>query len=138
TRTLADGSTIDLEHVVNLADCGRTQPCTDADMDAVTGERPWGRNNPRWQLYAYGRLMDLLPNQSVDSPYYVTVMVGDDPSETDAKPLEDGADMAGAGILALRAEAFGPRDVHRSVEMTVARPATGQPGLRVLSWREVR
>ena len=109
----------------------------DADMDAVTAQRPWGPNNPRWQLYAYGRLNDLLPNESIDSPYYVSVLVGDDPSETDAQPLEDGH-AAGAGILVLRAESFGPRGVHMSVEMTVARPAAGQPGLRVLSWREVR
>lgn len=137
-RMLADGSTVDLGHVVNMADCGRVLPCDDADMDAITAQRPWGPNNPRWQLYAYGRLKDLLPNESIDSPFYVTVLVGDDPSETDAKPLEDGADTPGAGILALRAESFGPRGVHKSVEMTVARPAAGQPGLRVLSWREVR
>jgi len=138
TRTLADGSTVDLERAVNLADCGRIQPCSDAEMDAVTSRRPWGANNPRWQLYAYGRFSDMLPGQTIDSPYYVMVMVGDDPSETDGKPLEDGGDPAGAGIMALRAEAFGPRGTHRSVEMTVARPAAGQPGLRVLSWREVR
>ena len=137
TRVLADGSTIDLGHVVNMADCGRIQPCVDADLDAVTAQRPWGPNNPRWQLYAYGRLKDLLPNESIDSPYYVSVLVGDDPSETDALPLEDGS-AAGSGILVLRAESFGPRGVQKSVEMTVARPAAGQPGLRVLSWREVR
>ena len=107
------------------------------NMDAVTAQRPWGPNNPRWQLYASGRLSDLLPNASIDSPYYVSVLVGDDPSETDAQPLEDGQ-AAGAGILVLRAESFGPRGVHMSVEMTVARPAAGHPGLRVLSWREVR
>ena len=56
TRMLADGSTIDLGHVVNMADCGKIQPCADADMDAVTAQRPWGTNNPRWQLYAYGNL----------------------------------------------------------------------------------
>jgi Tfp pilus assembly protein PilX len=138
TRTLADGSTIDLARVVNLADCGTIQPCSDADMNAVTPQRPWGPNNPRWQLYAYGNLSDVLPSQTIDSPYYVIVMVGDDPSETDGKPLEDGIETAGAGILAMRAEAFAPRGAHRSVEMTVARPGAGQPGLRVLSWREVR
>ena len=136
-RQLADGSTIDLGHVVNMAACGRIDACADADMDAVTAQRPWGPNNPRWQLYAYGRLKDLLPNESIDSPYYVSVLVGDDSSETDALPLEDGH-AAGAGILVLRAESFGPRGVHKSVEMTVARPAAGQAGLRVLSWREVR
>ena len=138
TRTLADGSTIDLSHVVNLADCGRIQPCGDADLDAVTSSRPWGSNNPRWQLYAYSSLSDMVPSQTIDSPYYVIVMVGDDPSETDGKPLEDGIGTAGAGILALRGAAFGPRGTHRSVEMTVARPGADQPGLRMLSWREVR
>ena len=138
TRMLVDGSRIDLGQVINMADCGKIAPCTDADMDAVTPQRPWGPNNPRWQLYAYGRVMNLLPDRTIDSPYYATVLVGDDPSETDAKPLEDGAAGVGAGVVTLRAEAFGPRGVHRSVEMTVARPAAGQPGLRALSWREVQ
>src|SRR4051812_48687955 len=53
TRTLADGSRVSLEEVVNLADCGQVTPCTSEQLDAVTAERPWGPNNPRWQLYAY-------------------------------------------------------------------------------------
>ena len=75
--------------------------------------------------------------QTIDSSYYVIVMVGDDPSETDGKPLQDGIDAAGAGVLALRAEAVGPRGARRTVEMTVARPGAAQTA-RVLSWREIR
>src|SRR5262245_21500838 len=48
-RTLVDGSTIDLTQVVNLANCDKTTTCTAADMVAVTDQRPWAANNPRWQ-----------------------------------------------------------------------------------------
>ena len=34
-RVLADGSTIDLGHIVNVADCDKIQPCTDADMKSA-------------------------------------------------------------------------------------------------------
>ena len=135
TRTLADRSTIDLGRAVNMANCGKAAVCGDADMDAVTPERPWGTNNPRWQLYAYGKLGDMLPNDRIDSPYYVLVMVGDDSSETDGKPLQDGIDAPGAGVLALRAAALGPRGARRTIEMTIAR---ARAGVRVLSWRETR
>jgi hypothetical protein len=143
TRTLADGSTIDLGQVVNMANCSKTAICSDADLDAVTPQRPWGTNNPRWQLYAYGNLSDMLPGHRIDSPYYVLVMVGDDPSETDGKPLQDGIDTPGAGVLALRAAALGPRGVRRMIEMTVIRtPAAGEgagpTGGQILSWREIR
>jgi hypothetical protein len=80
----------------------------------------------------------MLPGGTIDSPYYVTVMVGDDPSETDGNPLQDGIGTAGAGVLALRAEALGPRGARRMVEMTVARSDVAQAGVRILSWREVR
>ena len=66
---------------------------------------------------------DLLPTGTVNSPFYVVVMVGDDPSETDGDPLLDGnpARTPGSGVLSLRAEAFGPLGTHRVVEVTVAR-----------------
>ena len=136
-RTLPDGSPLNLERVVALANCRRASGCSGADMDMVTSERPWGRNNPRWQPYAYGRLADLLPGR-VDSPYYVLVMVGDDPSETDQDPLHDGGGgpAAGAGALLVRAEAFGPRSAHRVVELVVQRTSTAH--LRIVSWCAVR
>ena len=104
-RSLPDGSTIDLTQAVNMANCQKVTTCSDSDMDAVTTERPWAKNNPRWQLYAYGNLSDMMPTDSVNSSYYVIVMVGDDPGENDDKPLQDGLTAPGMGVIALRAEA---------------------------------
>lgn len=144
-RTLADASSIDLAQVVNMANCGKAAACSAAEITGnATGDRPWGPNNPVWQLFAFGPLRDLSPG-SIDSPFYVVVLVADDPSENDDDPLHDGEDPAanpGAGVLMLRAEAFGPRGTHKIIELTVARPAidaSQEPGrLRVVSWRELR
>jgi len=125
-RTLPDGSTLDLTQALSMANCQKVTTCSSTDMDAITTERPWGPNNPRWQLYAYGKMSDLMPTGSVDSSYYVVVMVADDPSENDGNPLQDGMSQAnpGTGVMAMRAEAFGPRGAHKVVEMTVARTDT--------------
>ena len=143
TRTLSDGSTIDLTQAVDMANCQKITACSAADMDQVTSERPWGRNNPRWRLYGYGNLSNLTPTASVNSPYYVVVMVGDDPSELDGDATTDGITPCGntipvkgpgnpptwscnpgTGVIALRAEAFGPRGAHKVIEMTLARTDT--------------
>ncbi|HMD37128.1 MAG TPA: pilus assembly PilX N-terminal domain-containing protein [Vicinamibacterales bacterium] len=138
TRTLTDGSTIDLAATLNLANCRKTGACTAADMDAVSDDRPWGPNNPRWNLFAYGRLSDLLAQNVVESPFYGVVMIGDDPGETDGDPTLDAPwGHPGSGILALRGEAFGPGGAHKVVEMTVTR-AQPEIAITVLSWREVR
>jgi hypothetical protein len=144
-RTLQDGSTIDLVQAANLANCSKATACSPADLDAVTADRPWGANNPRWQPYAYGPLNSMLPAaNAVDSPCYVLLLVADDPSATHQGP------PAGWEGIALRAEAFGPRGAHRVVEVvagrTVAIPGgekdynlgTGRSPMRILSWREVR
>jgi Tfp pilus assembly protein PilX len=122
-RALADGSTIDLAQAVNMANCRKATPCSAGEMDMVTSDRPWGANNPRWQLYAYGPVNALVPSATATSPYYAVVMVGDDASENDNDPATDGASAAnpGTGVLALRAEVFGPRGVHKVVEAAVAR-----------------
>src|SRR6185369_9977736 len=77
-RMLADGKTISIDEALNVANCQRPIPCSDDDMSKVTSERPWGANNPRWSPFAWGGLNSLRPN-SVNSPFYVVVMVGDDP-----------------------------------------------------------
>jgi hypothetical protein len=41
----------------------------------------------------------------------------------------------GAGVVALRSDAFGPGGTHKIVEVTVAR---AQGAIRALSWRETR
>jgi hypothetical protein len=143
SRTLSDGSIVDLTRVLALANCRKITPCTDSEMDLVTHERPWGRNNPRWRLFGYGHLSDLMPTASVSSPYYVVVMAGDDAAELDADATHDGTSPCvgaipvkgpgeppgwscnpGTGVLGLRAEAFGPGGTHKIIEMTVARAST--------------
>ena len=47
------------------------------------------------------------------------VLVGDDASETDGDPLRDGVPPSpGAGVVELRAQAFGPRGARRTINMT--------------------
>jgi hypothetical protein len=106
-------------------------------MDAATAERPWGPNNPRWQLFSYGWLRNALPAGAIDSAYYTVVLVADDPSEIDADPSRDGLPPSpGAGVVELRAQVFGPRGARRTIDVTVARTDAGSP--RIVSWREMR
>ena len=117
TRQLGDGTSVDLG-----------QATTAANRES----RPWGPNNPVWQLYAFGWL---------GSRTYVIVWAGDDPAENDGDPLNDGGGVGnpGAGILALRAEAFGMNGAHKILEVTVRRHLIGpSPEIRMLSWKEIR
>ncbi len=134
TRLLDDGTALVLDEVVNLANCGTRRPCGAARLSAVTAARPWGANNPVWQLYAYAPLSALAPGREVP-PFYVVALVADDQSETDSDPFSDGVGAAnpGAGILALRAEAFGSRGAHGLITAAVARASASS--LRLLSWR---
>jgi hypothetical protein len=134
-RNLGDGKILSLDEIVNLANCEKVTTCSASDMQAVTLARPWYTNNPQWQLFAYGRLSDVMP-AGTNSPYYVVVMVGDDPSENDGDPLHDGVTPCppppaaqsgcnpGSGVLAMRAEAFGPGGNHKVIELTIARTNT--------------
>jgi hypothetical protein len=133
TRRLGSGTVVDIGRTMNLANCGRTSACSSADMDAVTSVRPWGANNPRWTPYLYGPLRDLLPPSSGPTGAYVVVFASDDPAETDGEPYTDATDpaSAGHGVIALRAEAFGPRHAHCTIQLTAARAG---PSVRVLSW----
>ena len=134
-RTLPDGSKINLIEATNMVRCGKTA-CTDADIDTPTDERPWMKNNPRWQLYAYGPVSDLIPTGTLNSNAYVIVWIGDDPSEDDDEPLTDGdppsaAAVAkglttnpGKGVVSMLAWAFGPSGTRRVIEATLARTDT--------------
>lgn len=135
TRTLADGKSIDLAEVINFANCQKATPCSVADMQAITDERPWGLDNPQWKPFAWGPMSSLTPTNSVNSAFYVMVLVGDDPSECDNNPLVDGGGPVppcgtgssfnpGAGVLSLRAEAFGPFGTHKIIEVTITRTDT--------------
>jgi len=146
SRALA-GRIIDLSFETGLQRCGKAA-CTDDEMNAVTEERPWGMNNPRWQLYAYGPLRQLAQG-AIDSPMYILVWVGDDGLEVDGDALRDGGPPVeceaapaacanlGRSVLDIRAWAYGPRGVQRGVEVTLARTDTRDGG-RVLSWRAAR
>ena len=137
SRAIPGGSAVDLGTLTHQLRCGRTRACTDAEMDAVTLLRPWGANNPRWQLYVHGSLAALIGAPDTTPSPYVAVWVGDDPLEDDGDPLADApADThRGHGVLMLHAEAFGAAGRRRALEATVARVGHG---LRVHSWKELR
>lgn len=104
-RTLPDGSAFDLSRAVNLVNCPKSR-------GAVCSVAPW-------TLYAYGPLASLLPGGAIDSPCYVMLLVADDAAE-------------GAGLIMLRAEAFGPRGAHQVIQATAGRT---EIGAHILSWR---
>jgi hypothetical protein len=132
-RTVPGGS-LSLLQATNLVNCAKVETCSDADLNALTNERPWGKNNPRWKLYAYGPMSDMLPTNTINSPIYVIVWVADDPSENDCLPLKDGDTAAagcegsgqnpGRGVIAMRAHAYGGNGVERAIEVTLARTDT--------------
>jgi hypothetical protein len=130
-RTLADGRTIDIGELTNIARCGHSAPCSLAELQTRTVDRPWGLNNPYWVPFAFGPANQLLtlgtadPSdptaQTVNSPYYAVVFVADDPSESDNDPTKDGQSGGLGSTIAVRSEAFGPHGVHRIIEATISR-----------------
>ena len=133
-RRVPDGTVVDLAVVTNVERCGAVV-CTGAQLDAITADRPWGANNPRWQRYASGWLRDLMPQ--VSTPHvYVIVWVGDDPLETDADPVVDDPDPNALGhdAILIRAVAYAAYSVRRRLEV-VARREAGI--VRLTSWREI-
>ncbi len=138
-RISLGGQSLAPEQVANLATCGTSAACSASACAAVTAERPWGTNNPRWRTYAHAPVDSATPGQAAT---YVVVLVGDDPAENDGDPERDGVAPGnpGAGIVLLRAEAFGPSGTRRVVEAAVARVtlASGVALPRFLSWRELR
>ncbi|HEY3381660.1 MAG TPA: hypothetical protein VGK32_07825 [Vicinamibacterales bacterium] len=133
-RQLSDGRTLDLQSLVNLANCSVASGCSESMLDMVSEDRPWGHNNPRWQLFAHAPLSAL---GGAEDDGYLVVLVADDPSENDDDPVRDGRGPGnpGAGVLMVRAEAFGPNHAHRVVEATIARlnrdaPEVGYGGQR--------
>jgi hypothetical protein len=126
---LEDGSPLSLGEATNLANCAKPSACSSADMDQIAYARTWGSNNPRWQLFAFGPF----------NHAYVAVWVGDDAGENDGNPLLDGllGTNPGAGIIALRSEAFGAGGGHTVLEATVHRNTDGI-GISRLSWAQIR
>jgi len=135
TRRLPDGSPLDLPSMTGRVTCGRPA-CTIADMDLRTAERPWGPNNPRWRLFAYGPATALGPPGAIDPTAYVLAWVGDDPLETDDDPLLDGGAAQGpnrgSGRVLVLVHAIGPGGARQVLTVTVARMTAGA---RVEAWR---
>ena len=143
-RDIPGGGTIDLTAATNLLNCGRTTSCTVAQMEASSRERPWGINNPRWSLFAFGA-MNRLSQLQRPAACYLAVWIADDGREQDGDPLSDAeADSDGHGIVRVHAEAYGAAGLRRAVEAELARicPADETqpclPGIRVQSWQELR
>jgi hypothetical protein len=136
TRPLPDGTTLDLLEATNVERCGASH-CTDSEIDAITAERPWGVNNPRWQVYGSGWLSDIAPAAGEAARVYLVVWIGDDGLETDGDPFTDAADVDAAGheVALLRVAAYGAYSVRRRIEV-VARREEGT--VRLTSWREIR
>lgn len=126
-RTLPNGMTFNLVELTNTVRCGKSS-CSQADLELATDDRPWAKNNPQWQLYAYGTATELIPTATTNSPVYVVVWIGDDPSENDNNPLVDGDESGGLnpgkGVLSMLAYAYGPTGVRRVIETTIARTDT--------------
>ena len=143
-RDIPGGGVVDLTASTNLLNCGKVTNCTLPQMTANSRERPWGANNPRWRLYAFGP-MEHLADLAQPAACYLAVWIADDAREEDADPLTDGeAGAAGHGIVRVYAEAFGHAGSRRAIEAELARACRGGgvgaclPGIRVQSWQELR
>jgi hypothetical protein len=125
------GPAVNLAKETSALNCPQVVPkpaaCAAGQMNAITAQRPWGTNNPRWRLYAWGRLSTLV-RAPLDSPLVVAIWVADDPAEIDGNPARDGTGPAspGAGVIQVRASSFGPGGVRSSVAVVVSR--TGGAG----------
>ena len=143
-RGIPGGGGVDLTAATNQLNCGKATTCTSAQMNASSRERPWGANNPRWKLFAYGP-MDRLTQLARPAPCYLAVWIADDGVEQDGDPAHDAADsLPGHGIVRVHAETYGVAGSRRAVEAELARicpsgPGTDcRPGIRVQSWQELR
>jgi len=128
TRTLPDGTSLNLTEATNVVNCGKITTCSVSEMNTSTEDRPWATNNPRWNLYAYGLLNSMVPTNTINSNVYVIVWVGDDQSENDDDPTKDGNAQTnpGSGVLAMHVEAYGPRGTRKVLEVTLAKTNSSQ------------
>jgi hypothetical protein len=144
-RDIPGGGTIDLSSATNMLNCGLPTSCTLAQMDATSRDRPWGANNPRWQLFAFGSMQQFAALLR-PAPCYLAVWIADDGRESDGNPFSDAAegDQPGHGIVRVHAEAFGAGGSRRVIEAELVRVCPPEnepgclPGIRVQSWQELR
>ena len=130
SRTLPGGDTVTLC-------CGPSSLTAQVQLRA-DGGRAWGADTPQWILYAWGPVTAWRPPGILRSSFYVAAWVSDDPADGDGDPSADNN-----GVVRIHAQALGPSGGRRTVEAVVQRPMIGSPptpapGVRVVSWREVR
>lgn len=100
-----------------------------ARTDAVSTVGP---NTPRWRLFGWGRLDDVLPAVvELRSAVAVAVWVADDEAEGDGAAEADSNQT-----VWVRAVAYGPRGARRAVEGLVVREAAAPGPLRRVIWRD--
>jgi hypothetical protein len=92
-RTMPIDAPVDLTAIRNVANCGTRAPCAAF---------------PRWQLFAFGPLRELLPTAG-DSPFYVVALIA---------RADDGP---GGPAVSIRGEAFGLRGAYRAIELRATR-----------------
>jgi hypothetical protein len=144
-RGIPGGGNVDLTAATNMLNCGKASNCTDAQMDATSRERPWGINNPRWRLFAFGPL-DQFAQLAQPAACYLAVWIADDGREEDGDPFADALEEGepGHGIVRVHAEVFGHAGSRRAIEAELARACRGGgvgaclAGIRVQSWLELR
>lgn len=142
-RGIPGGGVLNLALATNHLNCNRSTPCTDAQMNTSTRERPWGANNARWRLFAYGPVGNFV--ELPEPPWsHVAVWLADDGREDDGDPERDASEGApGHGVVRARVEAYGSFGMKRAIEAELARLCVDdeepcRQGIRVQSWHEVR
>jgi hypothetical protein len=125
-----DGVVIITLRDATVVDLATETRAVQAETDARCGSAPAMPDCPQWHLFAHAGLDRLVPGGLVATSAYVAAWIADDLADGDGDPLADAN-----GRLLIRARAFGPGGARRSVEALVDRAG---PGLRMLSWRELR
>ena len=94
------------------------------DLTALTAEiqaasdatATFGANNPKWKLFAYGRLSEMAAANMINTDEYVVVWISDDPADGDGDAQADTN-----GVLTVLAQAIGQQGGSRTVEVTIAK-----------------
>ena len=88
-----------------------------AEMQAASdATATFGPNNPRWKLFAYGRLSEMAAANMINTDEYVVVWISDDPADGDGDAQADTN-----GVLTVLAQAIGQQGTVRTVEVTIAK-----------------
>ena len=82
-----------------MLNCGRVV-CRSVDLDEASEERPWGRNNPRWQLFGYGPSTAL----GASGPTRASTLSSGSPT-TPPRPTWTPWQTAGRGVRRIQAAA---------------------------------